>query len=211
MLKTQIDTNEAIINLFNEVENKHSIKMRRNKRTKFTLEEKIQFAIQYYNIMGDTSLLDLLIHAYKNDSELKKAIIPFICRFNILKPYPDTYAECNIDFSQQELNENRIRMLGLDNIVKEYNHQNWLELFDEDAIFKETKTKRPSYHIYLNNLGQPIKFDKPKATQIKMAIVNQCIVPARCIVEGAYPHVAKDTFPEYIAKLQKQKTLKGGK
>ena len=54
--------------------------------------------------------------------------------------------------------------------------------------------------------GHKIKFDKDLSTQVKLAIVNQGIAPARCIVEGAYPHVVKGTFQEYTDKI-KNKTL----
>ena len=46
------------------------------------------------------------------------------------------------------------------------------------------------------------------ATKVKLAIIDNDLIPARCIVEGAYTYVVKGNLQEYISYV---KTLKGGK
>lgn len=207
---TEIKNKEALSKLIQDIQEKHTYRVAQTPgiRPKLTSSEKIKFAYDYYDLMGNISILDVLINVSEHDKELKEQISDFIVRNNLLKPYPNTTYEYASLSARKYLHEQRSKGLGLKGIQIEYNHQNWLEPFDENALFSETKTKHPTYHIFMSSNGTPIKFDKERATQVKLAIIDQGIVPARCIVEGAYPYVAKEELPEYFEYI---KTLKGGK
>ena len=201
---------ELLTELMDEVQATHTYKTEQNAKISIRLsgEEKIGFAYNYYDIMGNVSLLDALISISIQDKSLKNKIINFIIHNNLLKPYPNTTFEYASLSSRKFFNEHRSKGLGIKGIKMQYNHQNWLEPFDEEAMFQENKTKHPTYHIFTNASGTPIKFDKENATKVKLAIIDEGIIPARCIVEGAYPYVAKDEFSKYIEHV---KSLKGGK
>ena len=177
-------------------------------RTKLTKSDKIKFACDYYDAMGPISLLTILKGLTKEDKQLQREIIEFIIRNGLLKPYPSSQFEYRKRISDESINDQKIKRLSIAGIQQEYNHQNWLEIYDENTLFEETKAKHPTYKIYPDQNGNPIKFDKNRAIQVKLAIMDNGIIPARCIVEGAYPYVAKNEFSKYIKHL---KTLKGDK
>lgn len=204
MLKTDEINVEYLQNLLNGIIKTHSFKKVHSPiiKTKLTKKEKIKFALDYYDTFGEISLLTILQKNASENRELKKIIIEFMARFNLLKPYPSSEYEYINSFSSLNIIDQRIRSLNVDGIIREYNYQNWLELFDENAIFEETKAKHPSIHVYLDNNGNPIKFDKEQASKVKLAIVNEGIIPARCIVENGYPYEAKENLKEYINHLK---------
>ena len=183
-------------------------KQKQGRKIQLANSEKIKFACNYYSIMGNISILEVLKALDKQDDILKKEIISFIGRNNLLMPYPNTLNEYISPTSRTYLSEARTKRMNIKSISQEYNPQNWLEPYDENAVFLETKTKHPSYHIFIGSNGTPIKFDKNRATQVKLAIMDNEIIPARCIVEGAYQYVAKNEFSKYIKHI---KTLKGDK
>ena len=174
---------------------------------KLTQSDKIAFAYDFYNLMGDVSLLDILINIPKDNETLTRSIIKFIIKNKLLKPYPNT-SQYTQTLSQSFFDQLKMHNLSVKTLISEYNHQNWLERFDETAIFEETKTKHPSYHIYLDSNNNPIKFDKDLSTKVKLAIIEQGIIPARCIVEGAYSYVAKGSFEEYVKTIKSKKGVK---
>ncbi len=194
---------EYLQNMIKETIDAHSFKQAHNRmiKTKLTKNEKIKFAIDYYDTFGEVSLLTILKENANKNTELKKLIIEFMARYNLLKPYPSSEFEYIKKISDININDQRMRSLNVAGVTREYNYQNWLEPFDENLIFEETKAKHPSIHIYLDNSGMPIKFDKTHASKVKLAIVNQGIIPAKCIVEGAYPYEAKENIEEYIDYL----------
>lgn len=204
MLKTDEINVEYLQNLLNGIIKTHSFKKVHSPiiKTKLTKKEKIKFALDYYDTFGEISLLTILQKNASENRELKKIIIEFMARFNLLKPYPSSEYEYINSFSSLNIIDQRIRSLNVDGIIREYNYQNWLELFDENAIFEETKAKHPSIHVYLDNNGNSIKFDKEQASKVKLAIVNEGIIPARCIVENGYPYEAKENLKEYINHLK---------
>lgn len=196
---------EYLQNMLKEIIDTHSFKKIHSPmiKTKLTKDEKIKFAIDYYDQLGEISLLTILKENADKNSELKKTIIDFMARFNLLKPYPSSEFEYIKKLSEINIIDQRMKSLNVASITREYNYQNWLEPFDENIIFEETKAKHPSIHIYLDNNGMPIKFDKARASKVKLAIVNEGIVPAKCIVEGAYPYEAKENLEEYITYINK--------
>lgn len=208
MLKTEneIINQEAIeylTNLIQNVKTSHSYKRYQQPivRTKLSQSDKIKFALDYYDVFKNTSLITVLEEYGPQNPELKSLTIEFMTRYKLLIPYPDTryeYVRNDNHVNQSDLTEFRGKHLSISGAIREYNHDNWLELFDENSIFKETKTKHPTYHFCLNKAGVPIKFDKERATKVKLAIINQGIVPARCIVEGGYPYDAKENLNEYF-------------
>ena len=198
-----------ILALIEKTEEEHTYKPGNHQRMvkiKLTVSDKIAFAYDYYNIVGDTSLVDVLKQIPEENKELIRTIIKFIIGRNLAKPFPNSPYEYINPLPLNEINKQRMQAMNVANVIREYDHQNWLELFDEDAIFAETKTKHPSYRIFMDAGGNKIKFDKDLATKVKLAVINQGIAPARCIVEGAYPHIVKGTFQEYTDKI-KSKTL----
>lgn len=200
---------EYLQNMLNEIIKAHSFKQKHSPivKTKLTKHEKIKFAIDYYDTF-EISLLSVLKENATNNPELKKLIIEFMARFNLLKPYPSSEFEYTKKLSDINIMDQRMKSLNVAGITREYNYQNWLELFDENIIFEETKVKHPSIHIFLDKKNNPVKFDKDKASKVKLAIVNENIIPARCIVEGAYAYDAKDEMPKYFEYI---KSLKRGK
>ena len=207
MLLTKEENLEYLSNLLAEIQQTHSYKETRKPiiRTKLTKEDKIKFALDYYSEFNKSLLTTL---EETNKKELKRQIIEFMVRYGLLKPYPSSEYEHRKKISEIALIDQRIRTLNVAGIKREYNYQNWLEPFDENAMFEETKTKHPYFQYYLDVLDRAIKFDKQKATSVKLAVIEQGITPSRCIVEGAYPYVAKNEFSKYIKHI---KTLKGGK
>ncbi len=209
MIETKTHKINEIQTLIEKTEQSHTYKPGNHQRMvkfKLTPSDKIAFAYDYYNIVGDTSILEVLKQIPKENGELIRTIIKFIIGHNLIKPFPNSPYEYINPLPLNEINKQRMQAMNIASIIREYDYQNWLELFDEDAIFAETKTKHPSYRIFMDANGHKIKFDKDLSTQVKLAIVNQGIAPARCIVEGAYPHVVKGTFQEYTDKI-KNKTL----
>lgn len=205
---------EPLIGLIDDVQATHMIKKPSEKaiKLKLTPSEKIKFALEYYNIMGSVSLINALEMVYKNDTEARKKIISFMSQHNLFKPYPDTLAEYQSNVPQSMIDAQRIQLQNMTGLKREYNYQNWLEPFDEEAMFKQTKTKSPSYHIFMSKNGNPIRFDKNKALKIKAAIIDLGITPARCLVESAYRYVANETFDQYLDDIYNQNQLiKGGK
>lgn len=204
MLKTDEINVEYLQNLLNGIIKTHSFKKVHSPiiKTKLTKKEKIKFALDYYDTFGEISLLTILQKNASENRELKKIIIEFMARFNLLKPYPSSEYEYINSFSNLNIIDQRMRSLNAASITREYNYQNWLEPFDENTIFEVTKAKHPSIHVYLDNNGNPIKFDKERASKVKLAIVNEGIIPARCIVENGYPYEAKENLEEYINHLK---------
>ncbi len=204
MLKTDEINIEYLQTLLNEIIKTHSFKQVHSPivKTKLTKNEKIKFALDYYDTFGAISLLTILQKTASENRELKKLIVEFMARFNLLKPYPSSEFEYISKFSSLNIIDQRMRSLNAASITREYNYQNWLEPFDENTIFEVTKAKHPSIHVYLDNNGNPIKFDKERASKVKLAIVNEGIIPARCIVENGYPYEAKENLEEYINHLK---------
>lgn len=177
---------------------------KKKNQLKLTPSERIQFALDYYGVMGEVSLIDVYAQTSASNTELQKALKKFIIGNGFIKFYPST-AYSSAWHSSTIAETLDLNALGKASLIKEYNHQNWLEPLDEEAMFEETKTKHPAYLIYLAPNGSLIKFDKERAKSVKLAIIDQGITPARCIVEGAYPHVVNDTFNTYIKTLKNMK------
>lgn len=208
MVQTQSANEIYLLNLLKQTKEEHYTQKPYQPiiRTKLTKSDKIKFACDYYDHMGIISILTVLEQT--ENTELQRAIIEFMMQNGLLKAYPSYLNEYRRKTSEITFNEQRARSLNPKSIRKEYIHENWLEIFDEDALFSETKTKHPSYQIFLDQNGNPIKFDKVMATKVKLAIIDNGLIPARCIVEGAYTYVVKGNLQEYISYV---KTLKGGK
>lgn len=208
MLEVKEEKKAYLIDLLNQVKNSHVTRSERNTivRIKLTPADKIKFACDYYDTFGFVSLLTVLEQS--TDKTLKKAIIEFMIRNNLLKPYPSSNSEYRKHIDTNLINDYKTKRLNTSKVKSEYNYQNWLELFDENALFSETKAIHPAYHIFMDQNGNPIKFDKERATKVKLAVMDAGLAPARCIVEGAYPYDAKDEFSKYVEYV---KSLKGGK
>ncbi len=205
---------KSFIELIDEVQDTHMIKKPGESaiKLKLTPNEKIKFALEYYNAIGNISFIKILEMIYKTDVEARKKVIRFMSQHNLFKPYPDTLAEYQSKVSLSMINDQRIQSQNMKSLKKEYNYQNWLEPFDEEAMFKQTKTKSPLYHIFMDKNGNPVRFDKNKTLEIKAAIIDLEITPARCLVESAYRHVANGTFDQYLDDIYNQNQLiKGGK
>lgn len=200
--------NQSIKNLqdlINETQNNHQAQ-EKIQNLKFTLspQEKIIFAYKYHELMHGTSIIDIL-KEIQNNPELSKLISKFIIFNNMLKPYPDSRYEYIQTTPKRIITIERGMGLGIKELIKEYNHQNWLEPFDEEIIFA---AKYPAITSYKDKNGNIISFDKENATKVKLAIINQGIFPARRIVESAYSYVANDSFDEYIKTLKNIKGVK---
>lgn len=205
MLETKEESIEYLINLLKQIKQTHSYKKFKNPniQTKLTKEDKIKFALNYHDTFQNTSLIEVLQQYGFQNKELKNLTIEFMTKYNLLIPYPNSrYEYVKTYTSKPEYSEFRTRHLSIKETVREYNYDNWLEPFNEDSLFAETKTKHPSYHVYLDNNNNPIKFDKDHASKVKLAIVEQKITPARCIVEGAYPYEAKENLEGYISYIK---------
>ena len=212
MIKNKTEKLNEVLALIKKKEENHTYNPSPKQHTQYkqlTSSDKIAFAYDYYNIVSDTSLIDILKQIPKENKESIRTIIKFIVRHNLVKPLPDTTQEYRFIKSTAfytDINRQRTDLISVTSVIQQYNPQNWLELFDEDTIFAETKTKHPLYRIFMDADGNKIKFDKELSTKVKLAIINQGLTPARCIVEGAYPHIVKGTFQEYTDKIKK-KTL----
>lgn len=202
------ENTEYLLNLLKQIKQEHSTQEEHKAiiRTKLTQSDKIKFACEYYDTFGAASLLNILEQT--DDQNLKREIIEFMIRNSLLKPYPSSNREYRKKISEASINDQRAKSLSARSIRREYNFQNWLEIFNENAIFNENLIKRPVYQIRLNNDNVPVKFDKKRATKVKLAIIDAGLFPARCIVESAYAYDAKDEMPKYFEYV---KSLKGGK
>lgn len=208
MLEVKEEKEAYLMNLLKEIKESHAVK-KKNKpiiRTKLTSADKIKFACDYYDTFGIVSLLTVLEQT--TDETLKRTIIEFMIRNGLLKPYPSTINEYQKKIDNNFVNDFKSKLTNFDNTKREYNHQNWLEIFDENALFTETKTIHPTYHIFMDQNSNPVRFDKDRATKVKLAVMDAGLVPARCIVESAYPYDAKNEFPKYVEYV---KSLRGGK
>lgn len=194
--------------MLEEIKSTHSYKEPQKPivRKKLTIDEKIKFALDYYSLNDNTSLLDILLTC--SDKNLERQIIEFMERYDLLVRYPNSQYDYLKNYDKNVFSDLKIKTANPTTIAKEYNHQNWLEIFDEDKIFEESRIKRPTYKYFPDKMAKPIKFDKEKAIMIKAAIISEDIIPARCIIEGAYPYFAKEEMPSYIEHV---KILKGGK
>lgn len=213
MLKTETNNIEYLTDLLENIKNTHSYKGYQEPivRTKLNQSDKIKFALDYYDVFKNTSFIEVLEKYGQQNPKFKRLAIEFMTRYKLLIPYPDIryeYMQNNNNSNHSDLTEFRAKHLSIKGALREYYHDNWLELFNENSIFKETKTKHPTYHVYLDKNDNLIRFDKERAAKVKIAIIDAGITHARCIVEGAYPYVAKEEFPKYVEYV---KSLKGGK
>ena len=101
MLKTDEINIEYLQTLLNEIIKTHSFKQVHSPivKTKLTKNEKIKFALDYYDTFGAISLLTILQKTASENRELKKLIVEFMARFNLLKPYPSSEFEYISKFS----------------------------------------------------------------------------------------------------------------
>lgn len=164
-------------------------------------QEKIYFAQEYYNLTH-LSLIEILKLAEDQYPELKEAIINFITANKLLQSYPNHRFEYKYPSNQNLTINPYLKHVKADTIAKKYDSQNWLEPFDEDAVFEENKVKHPTIHKFVMPNGELMVFDKEAAVKVKMALIEKSIFPAKCIVEGAYPNIAYGTFDEYIKTLK---------
>ena len=202
MEKIDTKTIEEVDTLLKKTNQEH----RKNTNSKrfnpaLTPNEKIIFAYQYHKIMNGTSLLEILKETYNVDQETSKLISNFIVLNKMIRKYPDCTKEYKGNFEKSRDQLNLMLKSSLKRITQDYNHQNWLEPFDENVLFS---SKFSSITSYPSIDGGYITFDKEKATKVKLAIVERSIFPAKCIVEGAYKHIADNTFEKYV------KSIKGG-
>lgn len=208
MLQTQPINEIYLLNLLRQTKEEHYTQKPYKPiiRTKLTKSDKIRFAYDYYDNMGIISILTVLEQT--ENKELQRTIIEFMVQNGLLKSYPSYLNEYRRKTSEIIYNDQRAKSLNPQNVRKEYVRDNWLEIIDEDSLFSESKAKHPIYQIFLDKNNNPIKFDKDMTTKVKLAIIDSGLIPARCIVEGAYAYVAKGNLQEYISYV---KSLKGGK
>lgn len=199
-MKTKKENLEYLSVLLSDIIENHSFKQIHSPiiKTKLTQNEKIKFALDYYDLLGPISIVQILNENAKNNPRLKRLIIEFCARYNLLKPYPNSDYEYLKHISKINLMDQRVKSFSPKSITHEYNYQNWLEIFDENKVFEESKAIHPSYHIFLDKNGNQVKFDKEKSSRVKLIIAENDIIPARCIVEGGYKYEAQEQLPEYI-------------
>lgn len=206
MLKINEQSIQTLQDLINETQQRHKVQTTvPNLKYTLSIQGKIVFAYQYHELMHGTSIIDILKQVNETNPESRKIISKFIIHNNMLKPYPDSRYEYIQSTPKISILMERGMGLGTKEIVREYDHQNWLEPFDENAIFS---AKYPSITSYQDKDGNIISFDKENATKVKLAIIEQGIFPARRIVESAYSHVAKGTFDKYVKTLKNIKGVK---
>ena len=137
-------TNEKIkilSEMLEEIKSTHSYKEPQKPivRKKLTIDEKIKFALDYYSL-NETSLLDILLTC--SDKNLERQIIEFMERYDLLVRYPNSQYDYLKNYDKNVFSDLKIKTANPTTIAKEYNHQNWLEIFDEDKIFEESRIKR---------------------------------------------------------------------
>ncbi len=171
---------------------------------KLSNSDKIKFAYQYYNELGNISIIDILEKSI-NDKELRKPIINFISSNSMRRQQP---SRKNIDVKSNTFSINEILKdicpKSFKTFSYEYNYQNWLEEYDEEEQFNDTKNQ---YHQKISILCKDntvFTIDKNTARKIKLSLIENEIFPAVCIVKGAFKPVAENTFDQYI------KTIKNG-
>lgn len=172
-----------------------------NTRNELSKQTKIIFAYQYHLLFGNTSFIEFLKRS-QAPTEIK-LFSHFAIENNMLKNLlPDLYYEFKTSTPKKQIEIEYAKRLNLKDIIKAYNHQNWLEPFNENEIFAVSAHKHPQISSFITPNGSKITFDKENATKVKMAIIDQGIFPARCIVEGAYGPVAKNQFAQYIKQVK---------
>ena len=93
MIETKTKKIYKLQELIENLEQMHSFNSENNQRRekyKLTPSEKISFAYDFYNITGNISILEILSNIPEENEELKRPIIRFMVKYNLLKPYPNT-------------------------------------------------------------------------------------------------------------------------
>ncbi len=169
---------------------------------KLSSSDKIKFAYQYYNELGNVSIIDIL-EKNINNKELRKQIINFISNNNMRRQQPSCK---NIDVKSDtfEISETLkdISPKSFKTFSYEYNYQNWLEEYDEDEQFKDAKNV---YHQRVSILCKDntvFTIDKNTARKIKLSLMENEIFPAVCIVKGAFKPTAENTFDQYVKTIK---------
>ena len=129
------EKNNILSEMLEEIKRTHSYKEPQKPivRKKLTIDEKIKFALDYYSLNDNTSLLDILLTC--SDKNLERQIIEFMEIYDLLVRYPDSQYDYLKKYDKNILPDLKIKAANPTTIAKEYNHQNWLEIFDEDKIF----------------------------------------------------------------------------
>ena len=192
-----------IQNLIIQIPNSKLQKSVKNSKYALTPDGKKIFAYQYYNKLNGICLIDFLKQSKEINKNNIKMISHFIIENHMLKNLiPDSIYEFRNPISKRHIETEYAKRLSLKDIIRSYNYQNWLEPFNEDEIFAESKNKHPQISSFIKPDGSTITFDKTNAIKVKMAIIDQGIFPARCIVEGAYSPIAKGQFKQYIKQIK---------
>lgn len=164
---------------------------------KLTSSDKILFACQYYDTLGNVSLIDVLKNNV-DDINLRKTIVKFISINNMKKINPN----CGLsDFSLYNVTRN-IKSFNI--LDYEYDYQNWLEEYDEDIQFEIKNKMHPSINSILLKDGTSFTVDKEMAKKIKLSLIDEGIFPAVCIVKGAFKPIAENNFKQYVKTLKKR-------
>lgn len=169
---------------------------------KLTHSDKIVFACQYYDTLGNISIVDILKRNI-NDVELRKPIIKFISVNNMRRQNPNCFSDI------------KSNSFGINNILTdiapqsfvtfnyEYDCQNWLEEYDEDKQFEDVNNSHRTINSILCEDGSKFTIDKKTAIKIKSSLIDEGIFPAVCVVKGAFKPTAENDFEQYVKALKK--------
>lgn len=204
MTKINETSIKSLEDLINDLIQNNKKKDQINGLFSLTPDEKKIFAYRYHIIMDDTSIIDIVSYIAAENPELTKLLSKFIYSNKMLKPYPNGTRE----YRQHKKNNGIYFCYGPKQLIREYNHHNWLEEFDEEAEFS---SRFPSITSFIDKQGNKIVFDKERATQVKLAIIDQNIFPAKCIVEGAYGPTVQGTFKQYTKHIKEKGVMTHGK
>ncbi len=164
---------------------------------KLTSSDKILFACQYYDTLGNVSLIDVLKRNVDN-VDLRKNIVKFMSVNNMKKVNPN----CGLyEFGLYNVSRN---IKSFNTLDCEYDYQNWLEEYDEDIQFEIKNKNYPSINSILLKDGTSFTVDKEIAKKIKLSLLEEEIFPAVCIVKGAFKPVAENNFKQYVKTLKKR-------
>lgn len=152
---------------------------------KLTHSDKINFAYEYYDILGNLDITDILFKSL-DDKTLRKEIYRFICSNSMEKKR----------HGQTDISIKSFKLFKLN-----YNRDNWLEPYDEEKVCHNPKDSICVFKV-LNSVGDEFVLDKNLAKQLKLSLFEENIFPANIILKEGFRYYANGQFDEFIRKVK---------
>lgn len=172
--------------------------------TKFYKKQKINFAYNFYNEIGNVSILDVLKKAIDtNSAEERKKIVGFIGANGLTRKLPDMNNEYNDTFKFYAKDLSKESTFHC--FAHRYDQHNWLEEYDIDFEYgcDNIRIKSPTIISMLDKNGNRVIIDKEMAQKIKTVLTQNNIFPAHQIVKLGFGPYIKEEFNEYIDEVKK--------